>query len=332
MIYLAAAGRKLHYALFQIWSAFHWLVGHARRLRRYVRKSWAGADPLCDSRMQAVYVHYDKKGMIHNYVLKQLEALLEAGFRTTFVSNSPQFPEKNVAELAPFCRQILWRQNVGYDFGAYKDGISAIGALDRVERLLLMNDSVYGPFCPLDKVLGAIDATNTDLWGITDSWQHHYHIQSYFILFLPNAIQSPTFRRFWRHLPYVNWKSWVSHKSELKLTQVFTQRKLRAKVLVPYWDVAMLVLKKLEDLPSDLPAVHRDYLDRIHRLLVQGTPMNAPHVFWETLLTDFSCPFLKREVITANPVKVPFIWRWEEVVTRVSNYDPDLIRQHLQAL
>ena len=49
------------------------------------------------------------------------------GFRITFVSNAPKFSEGTAREIASFCRQILWRHNVGYDFGAYKDGIKAIG-------------------------------------------------------------------------------------------------------------------------------------------------------------------------------------------------------------
>jgi hypothetical protein len=324
--------KTLSDAIFEIRSAGHWALGNLRRLRRYVRKAWPGKNLLSNSRQHAVYVHYDRKGVIHNYVTKQLEALMEAGFRTTFVSNSPKFSMTNVAEIAPFCRQILWRRNVGYDFGAYKDGITAIGDLENVDRLLLMNDSVYGPFCPLPAVLAKIDPSQTDVWGITDSWQHHYHVQSYFILFLGNALRSPAFRRFWHRLPYVNWKTWIIHNGEIELTQVLTKQKLRVRVLGPYWEVAKLTLEKLEGPPTDLSPAHRDFLDRLQGLLIRGVPMNPSHVFWETLLTEFGCPFLKREAITINPLGLPFIWRWDDVIVRVSDYDPELIRQHLQAL
>jgi len=332
MAFARVVWKNFSAALFEARSAFHWALGNLRRLRRYVRKTWPGADPLPNSRQHAVYVHYNDKGVIHSYIIKQLEALVEAGFRTTFVSNSPKFPMTNVAEVTPFCRQILWRRNMGYDFGAYKDGIAAIGDLEHIDRLLLMNDSIYGPFCPLPALLAGIDPSQTDVWGITDSWEHHYHVQSYFILFLGNALRSPAFRRFWRRLPYVNWKAWVIHKSEIELTRLLTQRKLRVKVLAPYWEVAKLMLEKLQKPPTDLSPAHRDFLDRLQDLLVRGVPMNSSHVFWEMLLTEFGCPFLKREVITLNPMALPFIWRWDDIITRVSSYDPDLIRQHLQTL
>src|SRR4051794_4350394 len=98
------------------------IVGNLRRLRNHVRRSWPGADPLSDSRSEAVYVHFDRHGIIHDYVHEQLRALVAAGFRITFVSNATKFSQGTAAEIASCCRQILWRRNVGYDFGAYKDG------------------------------------------------------------------------------------------------------------------------------------------------------------------------------------------------------------------
>ncbi len=324
--------RSVYTALFEVRTAWHWCLGNLRRLRRYVRRAWPGNDMLSDSRLHAVYVHYDREGVIHAYVIKQLEALMDAGFRTTFVSNSPKFPITNVAEIAPLCRQILWRCNVGYDFGGYKDGLAAIGDLENVDRLLLMNDSVYGPFYQLGEILAGIDPQQTDVWGITDSWQHHYHVQSYFVLFLGNALRSPAFQRFWRRLPYVNWKTWIIYQSEIRLTQVLTRQKLRVRVLAPYYEVAKITLERLKQRPTDLSPVHLQFLDRLEELLIRGVPLNSSHIFWETLLTDFGCPFLKREAIVINPVELPFIWRWDDVIARVSRYDPDLIRRHLQAL
>jgi hypothetical protein len=92
----------------------------------FVRREFPGADPLSTSRLAAVYAHYDGEGLIHDYVLHQLGELAAAGFRIVFVSNSPKFPPESVAQVSPFCRTILWRYNVGYDFGAYKDGLNAI--------------------------------------------------------------------------------------------------------------------------------------------------------------------------------------------------------------
>jgi lipopolysaccharide biosynthesis protein len=328
---LSRMARFISHALAGVRDFMHLILGHLRRSRSYIRRTWPGKDPVASSTSEAVYVHFDRHGVIHDFVLEQLRQLVEAGFRITFVSNSPKFDEQSVALIARYCRQILWRRNVGYDFGAYKDGIAAVGDLDRVARLVLMNDSVYGPFFPLTSVLAAADPSRTDVWGITDSWEHRYHIQSYFILFLEGALRSPAFRRFWRRFPYVNRKNWIIINGEIKLTQVLTQSKLRASVLNPYWQIAKAVLDKLEHRTDDLPSAHEAFLARMHGLLVRGRPMNQSHFFWDTLVTDFRCPFLKREVILINPAGLPFHWRWNEVISRESDYDIGLIMRHLQA-
>ena len=307
------------------------LLGHLRRLCSWVRKSWPGEDPAKHSRCAAVYAHFDRRGVIHDYVLHQLQELVSAGFRIIFVTNSPIFRPSSASEIAPYCQQILWRHNVGYDFGAYKEGIRAIGDLDAIDRLLLMNDSVYGPLYPLSEVLASVDATQTDLWGITDSWEHHYHIQSYFILFLKGALQSPAFRRFWRRLPYFNSKYWNIRYGEIRLTQVLTQRKLRAIVLNPYWNTANAALRRLQSASREGPPEYQAFLDKLQGLLVLGRPLNQSHYFFETLLTDFRCPFIKRELIADNPVKMPYSWRWAELIAHCSDYDSNLIYRHLQA-
>jgi lipopolysaccharide biosynthesis protein len=226
----------------------------------------------------------------------------------------------------------LWRRNAGYDFGGYKDGIKALGDLDQVERLLIMNDSVYGPFFPLTPILAAIDPLQTDFWGITDSWELAYHIQSYFMIFLQGALQSGEFRKFWRRLPYVNKKEWVIENGEIRLSQLLVQRKLRASVLAPYWPAAELILNKINrvDMAALAPA-HREFLERVANYIVRGTPVNQSHFFWETIVVDFGCPFLKREVINHNPAGIPYTWRWPEMISEQSGYDLGLIKRHLQA-
>lgn len=306
-------------------------VGHLRRARNYVRRTWSGGDPVKESRYHSIYVHYDREGTVHDYVIDQLKQLVAANYRITFVSNSLKF-DASVASVRPFCREVLWRRNVGYDFGAYKDGIAALGDLSGIDRLLLMNDSVYGPFTPLTEILRAIDPTKTDIWGITDSWDGHYHVQSYFILFFKEALLSEPFRRFWRRMPYVNSKLWIIRNGETKLTQQLTRHKLRAMVLCPYWDVAKSVLKKLEIKDTaGLAAVHKGFLDDLERDIIKGIRLNPAHFFWETLISDFKCPFIKRELIELNPSGIIYAWRWPEVLKIHTPYNLEFIHRHLQA-
>src|SRR5947209_1819692 len=231
-------------------------LGFVRRLFPTVRSLRSAADPVADSKLEAVYVHYDRYGVVHDFVLTQLRALVEAGFRVTFVTNSPKFEDRAFDLVAPMCRQVLWRWNAGYDFGGYKDGLKAVGALDGVQQLIIMNDSVYGPFWSLRELLARISPEIFDVWGITDSWEHAYHVQSYFMLFFRPALQSEGFKSFWERLPYCSDKPWIIKHGEVKLTQVLTRQKLRSGVLCPYWDVVELVNKRLDEsdaAPKQIP-------------------------------------------------------------------------------
>ena len=315
-----------------LWYYVHWFVGNLRRFRRHTRRTWPGSDPSKTTNDHAIYAHYDREGVIHDYVVEQLRQLAAAGFRVTFVSNARRKIDAYVPAIVPFCRQVIWRSNVGYDFGAYKDGIAAIGDLRGCGRLLLMNDSAYGPFWPLRDVLDSADPSQSDFWGITDSWEEHFHIQSYFILFFSKALASSIFRKFWRQFPYVNSKTWIIHNGEIKLTQILTQNKLRAAVLCPYWDVARSVLEKIEaQLRADSGEPQNAFLRRVHNDIQFGRPVNPMHYFFDTLIAEFRCPFIKRELVRENPQRILCNWRWPELIDRVSAYDLDLIRHHLQA-
>ena len=315
------------------WHILLSFVGHLRRFRNYTRRTWRGADPASGSNHHAVYVHFNPEGVVHDYVVEQLQQLVASGFRITFASNAPRLHEPSIELIRPLCKQVIWRRNRGYDFGAYKDGIAAIGDLSACDRLLLMNDSVYGPFRSLTEVFASADPNKTDVWGITDSSDGHYHIQTYFILFFKEALNSSAFREFWRRLPYVNSKLWVIRHAEMKLTKKLTQHKLRAAVLCPYWDVAKVALTKLESKSLEsLPPRYKTHLEELQADIIEGRPLNPSHYFWETLINDFNCPFIKRDLIQTNPVSIADAWRWAELIRNIKSSDIELIKRHLQTL
>ena len=62
-----------------------------------------------------------------------------------------------------------------------------------------------------------------------------------------------------------------------------------------------------------------------------GLPLNITHFFWDYLIADLGCPFLKRELLAFNPMGVPFLHQWQNVIERTTDYDTDLIARHLEA-
>ena len=50
----------------------------------------------------------------------------------------------------------------------------------------------------------AVKNIKCDFWGITDSSEINYHLQSYFLVFKKNVIQSNTFKIFWDGVKILN--------------------------------------------------------------------------------------------------------------------------------
>lgn len=307
-------------------------VARLFRRKSYVRKHLVGDDPVRSSEKSAIFVHFDAQGLVHDYVVHQLGQLLDAGFRITFVSNAPIFPDASQILVRPFCKEIIWRYNTGYDFGAYKDGIASLGNLQPIETLVLMNDSVYGPFWGLGETLSAIDRKKYDFWGIVDSWERRrHHLQTFFVVFFAGALSSSAFKTFWRRYPYVNNKNWVIRNGEIRLSQFLTKHHLRLGVLIPFWSVVETMKHRLRVPATELGTrADQAFRARIQLTLLVGLPLNAMHFFWDVLITDYRCPFIKRELIKLNPACIQTIDQWETIISEYTPYDVSLIRAHLE--
>jgi lipopolysaccharide biosynthesis protein len=304
-----------------------------------VRKDWiveriAGDRSLENARHVAIFNHYDRRGHVHEYVLFYLQSLRAVGYEIVFVTNSARLDPQGISALHPLCAMIVCRKNVGYDFGAYKDALSLIDDLTVFDTVILANDSVYGPLHNLASILERCD-DSAAVWGITDSWSERYHLQSYFLLFRKEALAAPCMRAFWDTVRYVQSKRWIITRYEIGLTQYMLRGGLRCAALYPYRAaVAALTSGVLDEgllERKDLSAPHRQYLNAIFSAVERGTPLNAMHHFWDHLIIRMHCPFVKRELLQRNPAEVPFIYRWEDAIHRVSEYDTGLILQHLQS-
>ena len=312
--------------------------GQIRAKLPNIRNTWQGGEFSEPSKKHAVYVHFDEEGEIFDFILKALADLRECGYAITFVTNSPRFPQGSLDAVRPHVRLIIQRYNSGYDFAAYRDGIHTIPDLQGAEALIIMNDSVYGPLYSLKNALASIDPEKVDVWGITDSWEYNFHIQTYFVLFFNKAITSNAFTDFWKNFPNINDKWTVIRNGELKLTRKLVRERLRIEVQCPFRKMTSALRPEIEKfLDEENEGYGNAPKNDINRNLMEmiaiyDQPFNASHLLWETAITDWNCLFLKRELIQKNPIKVPYVWRWRQVLEEHTDYDPELIEQHLRSL
>jgi lipopolysaccharide biosynthesis protein len=310
-----------------------WLRGLLRRRPHYIEERWQGVPEGAIDGKVCVFVHFDRKGMVHDYVLFYLEALRAAGFKIVFVTNSARLDPDGLLKLRLLAHLVLRRSNVGYDFGAYKDAIAMIPDMNSLDMLLLANDSVYGPFSPIADLLSGLDQTRAQFWGLTDSWESAYHLQSYFLLFSGAALRNPAFGQFWRSVRYINAKRYVIRHYELGLSRQLMKAGLRGAALFSMRAASRGLIDEVDAGALDDPTLDhdsKDYLKRMHAVVERGVTLNISHFFWDRLILKMGCPFLKRELLEKNPVAVPYVSRWQEVIGAASDYDTDLITRHLE--
>lgn len=79
-------------------------------------------------------------------------------------------------QLLPQCQALYWKEPKGWDFCGYALGLTQLAKQAAGSDVLVMNDSVYGPFVP---VVPFVDEAPWRLTGFTGNNHSENHIQSY---------------------------------------------------------------------------------------------------------------------------------------------------------
>lgn len=214
-----------------------------------------------------IYVHYSADATVAEYVIDQVRHYAHE-MPVFFVTTSPNAhcdaPE--FRRLQDVCMAVLCRDNIGYDFGSWAAAIQKYELTIRnLKRLYLANDSCYGPFMPIEKMLQRIRASNADLIGLTGNSVFSDHVQSYFTVWAGQALHSPFFHHFWRSIEVWSNKIDIIRSYEVRLADYI--RQLGGEVEVLY-----------TEFPRE----------------------NMTHTQWRELI-DNGFPYVKVELLKHNP-------------------------------
>lgn len=160
---------------------------------------------------------------------------------------------------------VIRKPNIGHDFGSWSIALDVLPQLATAERIIIVNDSMAGPFVSLRPLLEELDRTRADVWGLTDSQQFGRHLQSYFIGFCDGVLAEPQLQRFWAGIRHVEEKSAVVLRNEIGLGRLLFEE---GYVQLPAFSYKLFV--KAGENP-----------------VIRG---------WRRLL-DHGFPFLKREIL-----------------------------------
>ena len=154
-----------------------------------------------------LYVHFNKYNRVSSHVYYQLIQMRPLFSRVVFITNS-HLSQENQDKLRSqkLMDDFLQRENIGFDFAAWRDGMNHIGFdnLDSYDIVTVMNDTCFGPLWDVkEHYLSYEKQDEIDFWGLTNNRatkQFKEHIQSYFITFKKAVIQSEAFHNFWENI------------------------------------------------------------------------------------------------------------------------------------
>ncbi|HEM3591043.1 TPA: alpha-L-Rha alpha-1,3-L-rhamnosyltransferase, partial [Streptococcus suis] len=247
---------------------------------------------------------------ISDHVMYQLKEMNPLFSKVIFISNS-QLSEKYVSVLfsKDLIQEFIQRENIGYDFAAWKAGLELEGLdnLEKYDSVTVMNDTCFGP---LWDIVGYYEKYENDpeidFWGMTNHAEvkgHNLyipeHLQSYFISFKKRLATSNVFRKFW--------ESVVAHTDVQKVIDEYETQYTKIFMKAGFAYTAVL----------DTVPIHQDYFHR-------NFTIHYPQV-----LLDYKVPFIKIKTFDLSQHLSPYTLK---TIEEKSSYPIDLIDSHMTSV
>lgn len=167
-----------------------------------------------------LFAHYHADNIIADYVLFHLKALQHISQHVVFITTADP-SEEELAKLTGSVSEIIVQpQNVGFDFYSWSSYLKKNRSfIESYDGLLLTNSSIIGPLFPLQPMVEKM--AHHAYWGMTDSYEIGYHLQSYFVFFQKKVLNTQIFWDFFENIiPFPSVES-VIQSYEVNLTIYF---------------------------------------------------------------------------------------------------------------
>jgi len=260
-----------------------------------------------------LFAHFDNKNEIAEYVIDSVKKISDLGFNIIFTTTSEKIADSELKKISKYCSKIIIKENIGYDFGSWTKGFEAVEDINKYQELMLINDSFYGPLFDLAKVMAEM-SSKYDMWGINDTYEQKYHIQSFFMVFNRKIIESGLLTEFFRSFTPIFNKYDLVKTCEVGLSQLVLDIDLKIGAYCQYDKILKLIKTKYPKYPH------------MHQVIKKY--VNPTHFFWKILIEDFNCPILKIELLKKNPSQIYDVDTWLTVVEK-TGYPVELIKKHL---
>ncbi|MBC7603998.1 MAG: hypothetical protein H7255_15235 [Ramlibacter sp.] len=226
-------------------------------LRRAVRRPHSvlikAPTPSARWALYFIYAPDGQLSLAHRYTLARLK---DEGFAILAICAGAD-RENLPRTVAAYADAVCWKATGGYDFSAYTLGLEILAKHSYGATVLVLNDSVLGPFRSLRD---HVDRAEWDFTGFTACGLIENHVQSY--AFVISELTPSKVRRMWTVLfPYfaLNGRDDVIFCQETRLARVASQQ-MSTGALWYYPSGDMTQIAPLELLDQNFPFVKRSLL------------------------------------------------------------------------
>jgi len=222
---------------------------------------------------------------------------------------------------------VILRRNVGLDFASWKDAVRSTSALGGIDRLLLTNDSVFGPFRDLGPFFERAEREPASIWGMTDGHSQNmggYHLQSWFLDIPRETLRSGTFRRFWRRLVPITDKWSIICRYEVKLSRRILDSGGTIRAAFPSAETVAVARSKGESFQFAREFREAEVIDG------GFVGLNPMLKAWDILIRDLGCPFIKTSVLKEDLYKSDAVDHWPDLIPAESRWLVDVIIRFLR--
>ncbi len=287
----------------------------------------------------ALYAIYSASGRLNASHRATIQALRESGHAIVLINSTLAEGRAFLAEARPLADIILLRENGGRDFASWMAAVGLLyGQIAGAEHWLFINDSLLGPVADFSPLWRAFYASRADVWALTESFEQDYHLQSSFFILRRAAFQSAAFLRYLSAYGFPEERIEIVRQGEIGFSAALKNSPLKLGVMVPYHKLVAAWLAeaparqvwldglaegKATGMAATLLPPHaraafvrfaERWLREIESAARRGEARNPQHHFWDTLLSQFSYPFVKRDLLIINPTYVPTVPRMLDII------------------
>ncbi len=267
-----------------------------------------------------IFATYSHDGIVDDYILYYLSEIRRC-LKTLVVVSNIQLSYESKIKINDYADYIFERDDHGFDVGGLRSVMVEFLGWNKIkdyDELILMNDSVFGPFYPFEEVFQKMNQNRElDFWGLCKRGKSNFdggevlffeHIQLYFLVVRKKMLCSKDFEIYWNDIDkkITNFRTAIFNY-EFTFTKHFAEKGYK-------WDVYC----HIKDYETDNPKLN----------------LSPYHYASYKLIKNFRCPVLKRKLFTSEFVEMKYSSREDLIRTfnyikEETEYDIDLIWKYI---